>query len=272
MKKPLVSCVMPTYRRFTCVERSIACFLSQKTDIDTELIIMNTDIDYPLVLDETFSEFEKNKIKIFNNNTDFETNHPYNNTGSIRRDAFSYASGEYYITWDDDDLFFPWNIQQCYDGLKRTGAKAWKPYRSFVWVGGKETPSIEGNYLEATVMLYSSEVSFNLSTGPESLSWFNRLKDENQLIEDEYSIPAYCFNWNDDRTIGGHKQSGHLGHPDNFNMHKRDCIDNAKRSLTKKYLKDYKDKFKNFDFLIDQCKYLHRDLIEKYVEVNYYNE
>jgi glycosyltransferase involved in cell wall biosynthesis len=256
---------MPTYRRFTCVERSIACFLNQKTDLDTELIIMNTDVENTLELDDTFSDFEKNKIKIFNNNIDFQTNQPYNNTGSIRRDAFSYATGEYYITWDDDDIFLPWNIQQCYDGLQRTGVKAWKPYRSFTWMGGQDYPTIEGNYLEATVMLYSSEVTFNLTTGPENLSWFNRLKDENQLIEDEYSIPAYCFFWNDDKFVGGQKQSSFINEPNNFNMHMQTTIDVAKRKLTKKYFKDYQYIFSKFSF-----ENLNPELVSKYVERDYY--
>jgi hypothetical protein len=53
MKK--VSCVMTTYRRFTCVERSIACFLSQDYE-NTELIIYNTDDKHPLSLDDTFKD------------------------------------------------------------------------------------------------------------------------------------------------------------------------------------------------------------------------
>jgi predicted class III extradiol MEMO1 family dioxygenase len=60
---PKVSCVMPTYRRFTCVERSIACFLAQETELETELIICNTDIEHPLELDDTFSEADKSRIK-----------------------------------------------------------------------------------------------------------------------------------------------------------------------------------------------------------------
>ena len=122
-----ISCVMPTYRRFNCVERSIACFLSQNVDADTELIICNTDIDYPLTLDSTFTREETAKIKIYNSNIDTVTGVAYTSTGAIRRDGVTRSSGNLYVTWDDDDIFLPWNLQQCLDGLLRTGKKAWKP-------------------------------------------------------------------------------------------------------------------------------------------------
>lgn len=80
-----VSCVMPTYRRFTCVERSIACFLSQQTELETELIICNTDVENPLELDDTFTIEDKSKIKIYNTNIDLATGNLYNSTGAIRR-------------------------------------------------------------------------------------------------------------------------------------------------------------------------------------------
>jgi len=267
MKK--VSCVMPTYRRFNCVERSIAFFLAQETELDTELIIMNTDVDHPLELDDTFSDIEKNKIIIFNNNIDYLTKDHYASTGSIRRDAFTHATGELYITWDDDDIFLPWNIQQCYDGLKRTGLKAWKPSKSFSWMGGNEFPEIAGNYMEATVMLYSDEVNFRLESGPESLSWFDKLKDQKQLIEDEESIPAYCFYWKDDKQIGGHKQSGTLGHPNNFQLHMQTTVDYAKRKLSRRYLKDYKEVLTKFDSLLSNHSNKH--LVNKYVKQGYYD-
>jgi glycosyltransferase involved in cell wall biosynthesis len=264
-----VSCVMPTYRRFNCVERSISFFLSQETELETELIILNTDVDHPLFLDETFSKNDLKKIIIINNNLDYFTKELYTNTGAIRRDAFTHATGEYYITWDDDDIFLPWNIQQCYDGLERTKLKAWKPDKSFAWLGGKDSPEITGNYLEASVMLYSNEVTFNLESGPESLSWFNRLKDDKQLIEDCYSIPSYCFYWKDNNETGGHKQSSTLSDPNNFFVHMDRTKDYAKSKLTRKNLNDYKDILIKFDELL--FNHNHKNLVDKYVRMGYYN-
>lgn len=272
MKK--VSCVMRTYRRFNCVHRSIACFLAQKTELETELIIFNTDDMFPIELDDSFSAEEKNKIRIINNNIDYKTGLPYDNTGALTRDAFTHVNGDFFITWDDDDFFFPWNIQQCYDGLVRTGVKAWKPKRSFIWLNGDNTkPDFVGdNYVEASVMLHTDAVFFDLNTVNEHLAWYHKLDSEGQLFTDSYSIPAYCFNWKDTSEHGGHKQSGFLGHPNNFKMHKQNCVDIAKTKLTKKHLKDYGDRFKEFDFLIENCRSTHNDLVEKYVEPNYYSK
>lgn len=261
---------MPTYRRFTCVERSITFFLEQKTDIDRELIIFNTDIDFPLELDDTFTPEEKSLIKIFNNSIDYKEGVPYTNTGAIRRDAFTYATGELYITWDDDDIFFPWNIQQCYDGLVRTGKRAWKPEQSFGWTG-ETKPAIGGNVLEATIMLYSSEVHFKMHCGGESLDWYERLSRNNQLIADPYSIPAYCFYWKDDPLIGGHKQSAFFGESDNYEQHLKNTRDVATRKLTRKKLSDYKDILSHFDESFRELALVKKDLVEKYIPENYYD-
>jgi len=43
---PMISAVMCTYGRFSCVERAMNCFL-QQTYPNKELIIFNTDADSP---------------------------------------------------------------------------------------------------------------------------------------------------------------------------------------------------------------------------------
>ena len=60
----IVSCVMCTYRRATCVERSIQFFLNQDYQGAKELIIFNTDTEYPLELSE---ELKGKNITIINN-------------------------------------------------------------------------------------------------------------------------------------------------------------------------------------------------------------
>ena len=265
-----VSCVTPTYKRFNCIERSIAGFLSQKTELATELIILNTDTDNPLTLDSTFTDEDKQKIKIINSNTDTVTGENYTNTGSIRRDAFAHATGEFYITWDDDDLYFPWKIQQCYDGLMANNVRAWKPYESFMW--WREEPELAYNYLEATVLLYSSEVSFGLNTGPENLAWFDRLKNKGQLLEDKNSIPGYCFYWRDPAEQGGHKQSdaAYFNTADNFQRHREITRDHATRPLTKKTASDYQNIYSKFDSLFDKLTEAKPALMAKYVDRNFY--
>ncbi len=41
----------------------------------------------------------------------------------------------------------------------------------------------------------------------------------------------YCFNWSDPAEVAGHKQSGNINSPDNFEQHKNQSVDYAKRPL-----------------------------------------
>lgn len=228
----MISCVMCTYRRFTCVERSIQFFLNQDYKGETELIIYNTDMDYPLELSK---ELQDENISIVNNNTDQLTGEPYNNIGAIRRDSLSHANGEYYICWDDDDIFLPWNIRQCMDGLKaHQDAWSWKPFRSMFW-RTNEDPEIAGNVMEASIISRLDKIlEFGFHPhqgGGEHLAWESSFRNEKKIISDKNSIPAYCFNWADQGEMRGHKQSGTYDREDNFEYHKKETKDHAKRPL-----------------------------------------
>jgi glycosyltransferase involved in cell wall biosynthesis len=230
VEKPLsnkISCVMTTYRRFTCVERSIAMFLNQDYKGESELIIYNTDIEHALILGDNL----KNKnIKIFNCAIDSITHQPYTNIGAIRRDAVAKATGGYYICWDDDDIFLPWNNRQGMDGIQRYKTKAFKPERSFF--ARKTGVELAKNTMEASVIVSLKEVNFAMKTGSEHLLWYTRLRDMGQLKENSTdSVPGYSFNWSDPPQVAGHKQSGQIDNPNNFENHKLQSTDFAKRPL-----------------------------------------
>ena len=94
------------------------------------------------------------------------------------------------------------------------------------------------NTLEASVIVKMNrirEIGFRSDiTGYEGLSWYTKLRDEKQLDElNNNYIPSYCFNWSDPHEVAGHKQSGAIGSPDNFENHKLASIDYAKRPLQK---------------------------------------
>lgn len=227
-----VSCVMSTFRRFSCVERSIAFFQAQDTSEKCELIIFNTDTEYPLILSD---EISSENIIVINNNTDYLTGEEYNNIGSIRRDALSHASGKYYICWDDDDIFLPWNIRQCLNGIEGSDSFAWKPKKSLFWQ--KESPIIAENVMEASIISLTEKIKeigfLPHGGGGEHLSWYLKLQREKKIKIEENSIPAYCFNWRDQGLMRGHKQSGTIDRVDNFSFHKENTKDFATRSLAK---------------------------------------
>lgn len=248
MKKlPFVSCVMTTYRRFTVTQRSIKFFLDQDYKGKTELIIYNTDTEYPLELSDGLKKYRN--IKIINNNTDYITNKDYDNVGSIRRDALKQASGEYYICWDDDDIFLPWNVRQCADGIIKYPDKwSWKPIYSLWCLSSEKGPEICGNAMEASIISRVDKVlEYGFKEhqgGGEHLGWYNKFQNFNKIIVDDNSIPAYSFNWSDTGVMSGHKQSGSIDRKDNFQYHKDHTKDFAIGKLNAYDRRKIKDIYK----------------------------
>lgn len=228
MKK--VSFVCTTYRRFTCVERIISQYYEQSYP-NKELIIFNTDIEYPLEMG-----FDDSNIILVNNNIDYKTNKPYTTRGQICRDAVTHTTGEYFMLADDDDIYLPWHLQQAVEGIEEIQKDAWKPRKSLFATPHKI--ELCQNTLEASVIVKMNrikEIGFiEDRTGYEGLSWYTQLRNEKHLYEhNDNFIPSYCFNWSDPHEIAGHKQSGNIDNPNNFENHKKASLDYAKRPLQK---------------------------------------
>ncbi len=251
-----VSFICTTYRRFNCVERIVAQYHAQ-TYNNKELIIFNTDIEYPYELD-----FQDDSIIIVNNDMNYENGDCYTNRGDICRDAVTHATGDYFMLADDDDVYLPWHIQQAVEGIEEINNDAWKPEKSFFAIGNRVELSM--NTLEASVIVKMNrirEIGFrNDMTGYEGLSWYTKLRDDKQLNEHNKNyIPSYCFNWSN--TDAHHKQSAYINEPNNFENHKLMSIDHANRKLRKlskdelnryyekyyKWIRDNKDKI-NIDY------------------------
>lgn len=260
MKK--VSFICTTYRRFTCVNRIIAQFYAQTYE-NKELIIFNTDMDYPMSLG-----FEADDVIVVNNNTDYQTGLPYPNRGQICRDAVTHATGDYFMLADDDDIYLPWHIQQAVDKIEEVGRDAWKPQKSFFRNGS--VLELAQNTMEASVIVKMErirEIGFRTDkTGMEGLSWYTRLRDEGQLNENYTNyVPSYCFNWSDPPHIAGHKQSGDINNPNNFEEHKRHSVDAATSPLSKTY--DLSNVYAfYYEFIIKNKELFPESLFDKYVK------
>lgn len=227
---PKVSFVCTSYRRYRCVERIIEQYLQQDYQ-SKELIIFNTDTENPMSLDESLFDYN---IILVNNSIDYITGLEYTNRGQICRDAVSHATGDLFMLADDDDIYLPWHLRQAVDGIESNGKDAWKPRRSFF-----ATPTkleMCQNTLEASVIVKMHrirEIGFRDDlTGYEGLSWYTKLRDEKQLDEyNEHFIPSYCFNWSDPSDMAGHKQSGDINNPNNFENHKQKSCDVSSKPL-----------------------------------------
>jgi hypothetical protein len=266
MKK--LSFVCTTFGRFTCVERIVAQYHAQ-TYSNKELIIFNTDEEHPYSLG-----FEDDSIIIVNNGIDYQTKNPYENRGQICRDAVTHATGDYFMLADDDDIYLPWHMQQAVDGIEANGKDAWKPEMSFFATQSKVEMCM--NTLEASVIVKMDrirEIGFRVDiTGYEGLSWYTRLRDEGQLDEhNKYYLPSYCFNWSDPHEVAGHKQSGAIGSPNNFENHKEASKDYAKRPLEKLSIEKIRETYKPYyDFIVAHQTDFPGDLFEKYFPIQVY--
>lgn len=268
-----ISCIMNTYRRFTCVNRSIKFFLDQNSDVEKELIIYNTDIEYPLELSENL--LSKNII-VINNNTDLQTKEPYTNIGSIRRDSLNFANGTHYICWDDDDIFLPWHIRQCVDGFeKNEDIWAWKPSMGMFWQKNCE-PVFFKSYMEASILVDLNKLKeFGFSNhqgGGEHHHWMDEFQKLNKFHIENNIVPSYCFNWSDEGEMGGHKQSGTIYREDNFEYHKKNTKDFAKdklkadvdvKEIYSKHINAIKE---NIDKDLNNGSIIKKDLYNKYIK------
>jgi hypothetical protein len=169
---------------------------------------------------------------------------------------------------DDDDIYLPYHIQQAVDGIIENGRDAWKPQKSLFATGNRL--EFCQNTLEASVIVKMDrikEIGFREDvTGYEGLSWYTRLRDEGQLkeIHDKY-IPSYCFNWSDPAEVAGHKQSGDINNPDNFENHKQSSGDYCTGPLfplDKTELDIVYQKY--YDFLKSQENNINKEHYEKY--------
>ena len=128
------------------------------------------------------------------------------------------------------------------------------------------------NTLEASVIVKMErirEIGFRSDlTGYEGLSWYTKLRDEKQLDElNNNYIPSYCFNWSDPHEIAGHKQSGAIGSPNNFENHKEASKDYAKRPLVKLSKDELNSVYeKYYQWVVDNLGILNVEYYNRYAK------
>lgn len=262
---PCVSAVMCTYGRFECVQRAINCFLYQSYP-NKQLIVYNTDVDSPY--NNYVPELLENGVVFINNNIDKLTGEPYTNVGAIRRDALWYATGDYVVTWDDDDIFLPWFMQQAIDRMAVTGLPSFKPEMSFFYSGYLR---LVRNTLEASVIADIKKVTeygYLLETGKEGLAWYTKMRDNKELDEhDKYYLPSYCFNWGDGNEMKApHKQSGDINNPNNFENHKAASNDYVMGRIPQIQNRESMDNLYRpyFSFIKDNATDFPKELLERH--------
>jgi glycosyltransferase involved in cell wall biosynthesis len=179
--KPLVSCLTATYGRFSVLREALACFAWQ-TYPNKELIILNNHPE-PLTLWSGVAL----EIRVINKPG-------FPNLGACRNFLLKEAKGEFIRTWDDDDLYFPWAIQQ---GVDRIGSHlAYKPMYS--WDSRKNSVYTLGeNVYEAAITFrrdFALEYRYKEAGGDEHQLLMNALHGECRLLDEEVWA-SYCYRW-----------------------------------------------------------------------------
>ena len=80
-------------------------------------------------------------------------------------------------------------------------------------------------------------------------------------------VPSYCFNWSDPHEIAGHKQSGSIGSPNNFENHKEASRDYALRPLQKLSKLELNEVYeKYYNWLVDNTDKFNLKYFERYAK------
>ena len=123
-----VSVLMPSYNRPRLLGSVVAQFLAQDYAGDMEIIVLE---DSGVFGDQTID---------FGNWTLISTTARFKSVGAKRNELTRLASGEYLITADDDDTYFPWHVSAAVNALQK--ACYCQPRQALEW----DSPTSLGRY------------------------------------------------------------------------------------------------------------------------------
>jgi glycosyltransferase involved in cell wall biosynthesis len=104
---PKISCICPTFSRAYLLEEALESFLRQDYQGEKELIIYNDFAQQEFI-------FEHPEVKVINSlERSPNLGHKWNVT-------YSYATGEYLLTWGDDDIHLPSRISRMVNNLNQS--------------------------------------------------------------------------------------------------------------------------------------------------------
>tara|TARA_R110002020_G_scaffold258332_2_gene472103 strand:- start:8545 stop:9720 length:1176 start_codon:yes stop_codon:yes gene_type:complete len=109
----MVSCIMGTYGNFDVACEALTCFLHQDYQ-NKELIIVNHH-EVPL-------HFTHPQVTVLNLKPD-----EVPTLRHVKMVGIQKSNGKYIHFWDNDDLYLPWHLTNCMEGIKNTDKAAWKP-------------------------------------------------------------------------------------------------------------------------------------------------
>lgn len=112
MTQPFIACLCCTYKRPKCLANAVACFLAQKYENKT-LVILDDARQY-------YNWFSgKNRVHLFSMENRYESlSQKRNVIHDVTRQSFD---PKIYAVWDDDDVYLPNYLSNVADGYERGG-------------------------------------------------------------------------------------------------------------------------------------------------------
>jgi glycosyltransferase involved in cell wall biosynthesis len=104
---PKISCICPTFSRAYLLEEALESFLKQDYQGEKELIIYNDFSQQEFI-------FEHPEVKIINSSKRSP------NLGHKWNVTYSHATGDYLLTWGDDDIHLPGRISRMVNNLNQS--------------------------------------------------------------------------------------------------------------------------------------------------------
>lgn len=124
MTLPKISCICPTFSRAYLLEEALESFLKQDYQGEKELIIYNDFSQQEFI-------FEHPEVKIINSLERSPTlGHKWNTT-------YSHATGEYMLTWGDDDIYLPGRISRMVNAMLEINSEFMFEGSHIILYGGK---------------------------------------------------------------------------------------------------------------------------------------
>lgn len=178
-----VACLMGTYGRYTLACEALASFLQQTALEDATLLVLNQHA-IPL-------HFDHPRVTVINEQM------PGVGVRAIRVRMIELTDPdvEYIHWWDDDDLYMPWHLEDCFAHIG--DAKAWKPHKSWALTG--DGYSRDSNFFEASTMFRAAD----LRAAPHDAfpaypdhPYFKHLLDRKEVKTTELGeLTSYLYRW-----------------------------------------------------------------------------
>lgn len=131
-QKPLVSCIIPSYKRNDMITRSIDSVLAQ-TYSNIEVLVVDDNekgSTYSLGLQEIMNGYNNERIKLL-------TQPCHINGAAARNFGIKHSNGEYIAFLDDDDEWLPTKIEKQVDFLVHNSEYAGASTLSAIYTNGR---------------------------------------------------------------------------------------------------------------------------------------